>query len=420
MAPIPSSRQNTRARPWGRVNLLALFKAGARVVIISTIAILILIAIAASVWQSWRPNHFVYLANALNHASFATDNLPSDYPDQVTWNGHIYIPLGPMPGVLLMPWVGLFGLGLQEIWVSGAFTVVNCLLLSVLLKRLGIADRDKRLWLCGLFFLGTVYLTTLAIGRSWYLAHISATMFLLLGINEGLGMKRAWLIGLWLGCAFLTRASLLFALPFFLWALWPTEHEPTRRLTHGLRTLAELLAGLSLPLFFYGWYNYARFGSALETGYGHAILGAPVLAEALRYGLFSPVHIPKNLYVLLLAPPQPVPGLDAPVLEFPYLRPSMWGMGLFFTTPAFAYAFRVNWRDSLVRMAGLTVLFLLIPLLTYYGIGFSQFGYRYALDFYPFLFILTALGISPHFNRWAKMWIVVSILINVWGAWWTV
>jgi hypothetical protein len=156
----------------------------------------------------------------------------------------------------------------------------------------------------------------------------------------------------------------------------------------------------------------------LETGYAHAIVVSPVLAEALQYGLFSPAHLAKNLYALFLAMPQPYPSFSAPTLEFPYIYPSPWGMGIFFTTPAFVYIFAANWRERLTQAAWLAIGLVLIPLILYYGIGWVQFGYRYALDFYPFLFILTALGLSRRFDRAACVLIVASVIINIWGAWW--
>jgi len=36
----------------------------------------------------------------------------------------------------------------------------------------------------------------------------------------------------------------------------------------------------------------------------------------------------------------------------------------------------------------LTVILIALPILFYYGIGFRQFGYRYSLDFLPFLYYL--------------------------------
>jgi heme/copper-type cytochrome/quinol oxidase subunit 4 len=260
-----------------------------------------------------------------------------------------------------------------------------------------------------LFFFGTIYFSVLAQGNSWFLSHILTITCLLLAINESFGARRDKLIALWLGAAFLTRVTAAFALPFFLHLMWRE-----RRLD--LKSVARLAIGFAPALVFFLWYNFARFGGVFETGYAHAVVGSPALAEALSYGLFSPVHIPKNLYALFLAMPQPVPGWDAPALQFPYILPSGWGLSIFFTTPIFLYAFRVKLRDTRVIAGWLAVVAILIPLLLYYGIGWRQFGYRYALDFYPFLFIPTALALSQNFTPFVRTLIVVCIVVNLWGA----
>lgn len=401
-----------------RMNYGDLLTSALRVSLASMLLSLGIVALLVSYYQSWRPNHFTYLASALNQGTFTVDNLPPDYPDWVSSNGHIYIPLGPMPGILLMPLVGLVGRDFQENFAALAFTLVNMLIMLRILRQIGIFDSGHVKWLISLFFFGTVYFSALAVGRSWYLAHVVAVMFTLLLIHEALGQNRAFFMGVWWGAAFLTRASLLFSLPFLLWSLLRHAKDRDRPLEWSIRQIALLVVGTGGPLLFFAWYNFARFGNVFDTGYAHAVLGAPVLDEAIKYGLFSLVHIPKNLYMLLLAPPLPYPSFNAPILQFPFISPSPWGMGLFFTTPAFAYVFWSDFRSSLVRIAALTAVSLLVPLTTYYGIGWAQFGYRYALDFYPYLFIPTALGISSKFNHTAQALILISLVINLLGALW--
>jgi hypothetical protein len=354
-------------------------------------------------------NHFSFLANAFLHGTFSVGTLPDSYADTITVGNQTYLPMGPAPAMMLMPFVALFGVAFDEFWLSLVVTLLNVWVLQIILRRIGIANASQRRWLLALFFAGTIYLGALVLGRSWFLAHLCATLFLLLAINETLRGGSALLVGLLLGMAFLTRATTVFALPFFLILMRSHKQFLRRALTLGL--------GLSVLLLFFFIYNYARFGSLFDTGYARALPGAPVLREAMSYGLFSLAHVPKNLYMLLLSAPQPVPDINAPVLKFPYILPSRWGMGILFTTPAFAYALFADRSRRLVRAAWLAVLAILPFIVTYYGVGYDQFGYRYALDFYPFLFLVTALGLGARFNRAARVWIVVSIVINLWGAW---
>jgi hypothetical protein len=53
--------------------------------------------------------------------------------------------------------------------------------------------------------------------------------------------------------------------------------------------------------------------------------------------------------------------------------------------------------------------------LFYQNTGWFQFGYRFAADALPFLFLLIALGGQP-LGRLAKGLMVVGIAINLFGA----
>jgi hypothetical protein len=290
---------------------------------------------------------------------------------------------------------------------------------------------ERRAWATLLFFGGTTYLSVAAVGTSWFFAHIVVTTFLLAAVAETLGKRRAWLIGLYLGLAGLTRTTALFALPFFLWLFWQgrqgdvDEEAPEPGPLVARRTLpwreAGLLAlGLAVPLALLLGYNYARFGNVLESGYAHAYLRNPVLAEALSQGLFSVAHIPKNLFMMLLQGPLPYPGENAPVLQFPYVQPSQWGMGMFFVTPALAYAFRATLRRPLVQACWLGVLSIMVPVITYYGVGWIQFGFRYALDFVPLLMVLVALGLPRPMTVLSRVLVLVSVGVSLWGTLWLI
>ena len=256
---------------------------------------------------------------------------------------------------------------------------------------------------------------------SWYFSHIVAVFCLLLALREIFGRRRIMLVGFLVGLAAATRLTLIFSLPFFLWQVWFASESAGD--SHQLRTrnTISMLAGLGIPLAMIAAYNYACFGDALQTGYGLAVLGSVELKQARSHGLFSLVHLPRNLHFLLLQGPILYRSLRAPTLVFPYLQPSPMGMSIFLTTPALLLAFRARWAEPLVKACWLAVGCLLIPLLTYYGTGWIQFGYRYSLDLMLFLVLLVALGlghpIGPIGNR-ARLLIVLSVLINLWGTTW--
>jgi hypothetical protein len=61
-------------------------------------------------------------------------------------------------------------------------------------------------------------------------------------------------------------------------------------------------------------------------------------------------------------------------------------------------------------------------LFMHYSQGWAQFGYRFLLDFAPFLLILTALGFddntSPAHRRIQVDLVAISILVGFWGTFW--
>ena len=70
---------------------------------------------------------------------------------------------------------------------------------------------------------------------------------------------------------------------------------------------------------------------------------------------------------------------------------------------------------GLVRARGLaSVGLILIPILLHADPGGPQFGFRYAQDFYPFLFLLTVRGLGGRiFEAWVA--IIIGFLVNLWG-----
>lgn len=399
----------TSSRSWQQVG-----RSLTRIVLLT--ALIALLVIRAG-FGAPGTNHMAFLAQAFNRGSFDVGQLPEGYADTIQVGDHVYLPMGPAPAMLLMPLVGVLGVSFDEFWLSAGLTLINVWLLNLIFKRIGIRAESVRRWLLALCFLGTIYLAAMVLGRSWFLAHICTTLFLLLAIELTLRGGSPLAVGLLMGLSFLTRTTTIFGLPFFIWLMW---HQ-ARRTNNPRAALAQrvmfLGLGLAIPFAFFLYYNYSRFGNPLDTGYAHALPGIPVLREAMTYGLLSPVHIPKNLYMLLLSTPAPYPDINAPVLQFPYILPSRWGMGIFFATPAFIYAFLANHDSQVVQGAWIGILGILPFLLMYYGVGYDQFGYRYAMDFYPFLFLLTGLGLATRLDRFAKGLIIVCIAINIWGAW---
>jgi hypothetical protein len=433
--PVPSSVVSVQANTRHRLARIGWILALIAYAILA--AHLILVALAPDAPH----DHYYYQAVSFLHGSVAIDNAPDYMQDVVTVNGHKYLPLGPLPAVLTMPLVVLFGEGYREAFLVYPLVAFTIWLGWRILVRLGVALTSTRLWLVALFFLGTVYFSAaVQSSGAWFSAHIVTCFFLFLGIYEALGRQRAPLMGIYLGLAAAARFTALFTFPFFLLVLVADDlacvvdasFQILRRAA--LPVLARRFAlfglGLAIPLSILFAYNYVRFNSLTDSGYGAAVLGGDsTLDKARAYGLFSLAHVPKNLYYFFLAVPDPYGAAikenpaNSPVLIFPFLRPSPWGMSILLTTPAVIYALRPRLRQPLVPACWGAILLCAIPIFTYYGIGWAQFGYRYALDFMPFVWLLIVLALRQRRLCIGKpnlaLWLIVSgIVINLWGAYW--
>lgn len=367
-------------------------------------------------------DHYVYLAKHMLQGEFSVNDIPGGYSDIIQWQGNKYLPFGPIPSVLLIPFLPLMDLFnvTESVWVAHLLTLLNVFLLARILKQMKVADETRK-WALLLFFGGTIYYSMEAVAATWYFAHIVVITCFLLAVSEMFGRRRLALVGLFVGLAAMTRATAIFALPFFLWLLWRTDKDdiadtPQLTLRQKFVSTLALLSGLVVPLALLLGYNYVRFANPLESGYGIAGLTYSALDEARKVGVFSLVHVPKNLFMMLFQGPIAYPSIDAPVLEFPYIQPSPWGMGLFFTTPALVYIFKAKLRTPLIQACWMATLCVMIPIITYYGVGWVQFGYRYALDFLLFVMLIAAVGLPKQMNDRARLLILVSVAINIWGA----
>jgi hypothetical protein len=169
--------------------------------------------------------------------------------------------------------------------------------------------------------------------------------------------------------------------------------------------------GLLPSIAFFLWYDWVRFGSIFESGYALATL--PDWLQALRaQGLFSLSHVGMNLDYLFLHRPNLIP-------EFPFFRPDGLGMSIVITSPGLGLAILAPWRSGLARALAITAVLVLIPSLLYYGGGWLQYGYRYALDSIPFVVALCALAAAKRGLGWGwRLAITFGVVVGLAGVYW--
>ena len=353
---------------------------------------------------------FFYLADAFLRGQTWLDSRPGAN-DVIIVGDRFYVPFAPFPAIALMPLVAVLGAVRADQLESG----INALLAAggvglcwALLGRIGIPRLFDRFALTVLFGFSTQILWVTTRGGVWHTGQLIATILTLLCLIELWGRRRAWLIGLLAGAAFLTRAPLAFAIPFYALLLM----EPPAAWSIPWRRWIWLSAGVLPAIAFFFAYNQVRFGTPLESGYALATL--PGFLEVQREkGLFALAHVLTNLDYFLV-------HLPFPIQQFPYLRPDGLGLSVLITSPGLLFAARANWREARSWwLLGAAVL-VLVPTLLYYGGGWLQYGYRYFLDSVPFVIALCGLA-AVHQGHIGRRWlalIVFGTLVMAFGVYW--
>ncbi len=385
---------------------------------------LVLAAAASVYWysardfSSGRPD-FYYLADAFLHGRTWLDRALGIY-DVVRDGARVYVPFAPFPAFVLAPLVAVVGPESAVVWepvVNSVLAVAGLALLWSLVGRLGVASLADRAWLLVLFGFSTATWWVTMRGGVWHTGQLIASILTFLGLLEAFGRRRPLVMGLLAGAGFSTRATLLAALPYWGWRSLPdrVRSRMPSGLPHAIRVGARQAAWLGLgfapALVFAIWYNAVRFGNPMESGYGLAAL--PDFLEARRQlGVFSLAHLGMNLEYFLW-------HLGQATSTFPGFKPDGLGMSVFLTSPGLLLALRADWRKRETIALGVTALLVLAPSLLYYGGGWWQYGYRYALDAYPFVLALCAMAAARHGISWRwRAVILFGVAVNLYGVYW--
>lgn len=363
-----------------------------------------------------HPNWKSEQLNLEQAKSFLQGDLSIEVADQDTaiFNGKYFIPYPPTPALVFLPAVALVGPHPAIPYIISALALV--LIAFILFKIARHFDLSEEL--SSLFCFGAIFGTGLWMCLQYsfsatYNSHILAALFVLAGIYEAIFKKRAWLIGIYLSAACTTRPFTMTSGLFMLALLWMIEH---RSIKEKIKDIALIGLG-ALPLgLFAMWFNYSRFGDALNLGYAY-IAGSDFTVNSL----FDFRIIPRNIYVMFLRGPNMDILLDrnvvTPAFEFPFgILGSDIGTSLTFASPFLLYAFFASFRNRVVLAGSLAILFNLIPVLCYVALGLFQLNSaRYAIDFLPILFLLTLMGLKNRkdLTQPFQFLIKYSIVLNV-------
>lgn len=344
-------------------------------------------------------DYFLRLSQTFLEGKYYINENPSWLSELIpAGDGKFYIVHPPMPAILLIPFVMIFK-NFQQQYIAhiiGALIPVVVFNLSLKMKK----NVKLAIWSSLLSGFGTIIWFLSSVGSSWYLGQITACLFLLLAIYKLITSDDPIKIGVFLGAAYLSRVNIIICIPFFIFLLKKK----------GVKEFAKLILGFMPFFIFNSIYNYIRFGTIFDVGYSKI----PGIFEEPWYqkGLVNISYIPDHLKILLL-------GMPKIINHFPYIIPSWAGMAIWLTTPAFVFSLFAPIKEMVVKWSWISIFLISTIILSHGGTGFTQFGYRYAVDFYPFLFLLTIKGtVKTKLKKIHWILLFISIMVNLWGVLW--
>lgn len=361
---------------------------------------LILSSFHRSIFKASDVAYFNYLADAFLHGQLHLRVTPTYLLDLSYFQGKYFLYWSPMPAIMLMPFIAVFGTSFSDILFALVLAALNVGLVSLLIRQackheiLALSKLQRGL-LVAFFAFGTVHLTVAPFGRVWFTGQLVGFLFTILAYLAAISLRgyRAWLFtGLALAGALMTRNELV------LVGVWPAVYLFVKYFDRrSLLRLAGMAITSALPILLavaaLGVYNYLRFGSYLDNGLAYHRMSITFQANYLQYGVFNLFYVPTNFFYQYIA--------------YPFLDPNNLFMGgsLFLLSPVFLAAFwglakgRPRWSTAALFFS---MLLTAIPILLLMGTGWVQFGPRYTLDFTVPLLLLTAMGL-PYWKRSISM-----------------
>jgi hypothetical protein len=374
-------------------------------------------------------NHYVLLSDAFLHGRFHLAMDPG-FHDVTFYNNNYFISQPPLPALLMLPFVLIYGVQFNDILFTILIAAINCAIMYDILLNLnktsegGLIPKSNAKFLSAFFAFGTVAWSIAVQGQVWHTAHIVTLFFLLLAINEALGKKRYLLVGLFAASAIAGRPSVFWAFPFFVIVAAGEFLFNKETKTFFVRMVLFLIPYFAWAALL-GLFNYARFGNPFEFGFAYMNHAEYLQARLDNFGTLNIHYLKENLSVAFA-------NFFTIKSTPPYLIPPQEGMSMFVTSPLLIYAFRSFSKGSCVSLfkKGAGVFFktnyiaiaaiaasicTAIPLLLYFNTGWIQFGYRYILDYLPFLVILMAYGMRRRITVISVILLIVSCAMILYG-----
>jgi hypothetical protein len=383
--------------------------------IVFAVVLAVYVAVTPQTNPAYR--HFVYIASAFLDGRVHLENLPGHYHDIIKIGDRVYAPFPPVPALLILPVVAVYGEATDQGRVGQVVVAAAVAVFVAGLRRLG-QSRGARWFAGAALAFGSVLWPAAAIGTTWFFAQEVVVLASAVIVWEIAGAASPIIVGAAITAAWLTRLNLIAAIPALAVVMWLRHRR--------VGAIATFVAINAVGAFIYASYNYLRFGDPLQTGYGVLSMAAFNADTASRWGFFHLRFIPEHLYAMLVRAPELI---DVP----PFLKPSPHGLSLLLTSPVILRllfpAQRANepahgasgTATGGARSWGVWVvltLSLLLPLLPYFSIGWVQYGYRYSLDWWVYVMVLLSMAIGPRPRAVDYALLTLSVGMNLLGVYW--
>lgn len=370
-------------------------------------------------------NYFNYLAEAFLQGKLHLVSRPNNLSDLIFFKNKLFLYWPPVPAIILMPFVAIFGTNFSDILYTSIVGGLNCIIFYFVLNEIRksrlIKFNRKAQVLTTLFFsFGTVHFYLSLFGRVWFTSQIFSLFFFLLSLlaifkyyNQKKTSSFYFLFSsLCLSLSFLGRNTFILAIPFYLNLIYFKEKSFFKKTI--LFSLTPLLI-IALS----GIYNFLRFGSFLENGYKYHRFNPIFLPAIEKFGFFNLAYFPINFYYNFVNPLKFK-------LSFPFINPDAQGNSIFLTSPLFFYLFKIKdlfkYKNKHKRLFFVSIigscLLMIAPSLLLFGTGWFQFGSRYLLDIIPFLILLILPLLNNFKSKLSIVLLGVSIFINVMAFFW--
>lgn len=360
------------------------------------------------------------LADAFLHGRLWIENCPEI--DCALFQGRTYVIFPPLPALVALPFVALFGFpGFKGfVLLAMALGALSLWAWHRIFRALDVEDADALWLLAAVAFASPLFQVTLRSEGVWFYAQSVGFLMTTLSLWAVICRRSLPLAGLFVALAFLCRQMAIFYPLFLLVLAMPRRRETHDEWHESWRETARdlvrpvLLAGIPVivALIAYCAYNYARFGSPTETGY--AFIHNPgsagfIWRRITEIGLFSRDYLLFNTLYLFLQ------GIH---FEFggPYLTQltglDRSGSALLVMSPWLLLA--VYARLDRAFAAGAVVIAVIAGItLFYHSNGADQTAtQRYTLDWLPILLVLMLRGERPRAFAALPLLVTWGILAN--------